>query len=60
MAHLVAAEVGTMLGSDPNNPILKRPRFCVSINVEKEWAMEVELTMLTLGILSKALVDYGP
>jgi hypothetical protein len=58
MAHLVAAEVGTVLGSDPNNSMLKNPRFCVSINVEKGWATEVELTTLTPGVLSKALIDY--
>lgn len=37
MAHMVAAKVGTMLRSDPNNPMLKHPRFCVSVNVEKGW-----------------------
>lgn len=37
VAHVVAIEVGEVLGSDPDNASLKHPRFFVSINVEKGW-----------------------
>ena len=58
MTHMVATKVGIVPGRDPNYSMLKHPKFCVSINVEKGWTIEVELTTLTLGILSKALIDY--
>lgn len=47
-----------MLGSDPNNSMLKHPRFCVSINVERGWVTKAELTALTLGVLFRAIIDY--
>lgn len=53
-----AAEVRVVLECAPENASLKHLRLCVSVNVEKGWATKVQLTTLTHGVFTKAIVDY--
>lgn len=42
LAHLVAVEIGEVLGCGPDNDTLKHPRFCVYVNVGKGRVTKVE------------------
>ena len=52
---MVAAEVDEVLGCELDYASLKHPRFCVFVNVENGWVIEVESTTLMFGVFSKPL-----
>jgi hypothetical protein len=56
-AEQIAEQIGKLIGSDPDNPNRREPRFCIGLNPKEGWESEVVINRKS-GEKIPVLIDY--